>query len=233
MHATPNNQNTQNAQGSQNTAVKDIPAARAENMSKIYGAGDTKVVALDNVTVEFAPGEFTAIMGPSGSGKSTLMHCMAGLDTPTNGAAYLGTTDISQLGDKALTKLRRDRLGFIFQSFNLVPTLTAAENITLPIDVAGDKVDKDWFAEMTDRLGLTDRLGHRPSNSPAASNSAWHAPAPWWRDRRSSSATSRPATWTPTPRPRCWPSCAPPSTVTTRPSSSSPTTPGPPPTPTG
>ncbi len=166
MHATPNNQNTQNTQntqGSQNTAVKDIPAARAENMSKIYGAGDTKVVALDNVTVEFAPGEFTAIMGPSGSGKSTLMHCMAGLDTPTNGAAYLGTTDISQLGDKALTKLRRDRLGFIFQSFNLVPTLTAAENITLPIDVAGDKVDKDWFAEITDRLGLTDRLGHRPS----------------------------------------------------------------------
>ncbi|MGV0869066.1 ABC transporter ATP-binding protein [Corynebacterium kalidii] len=138
-------------------------AARAEGLTKTYGAGDTRVTALDDVTVDFTRGEFTAIMGPSGSGKSTLMHCMAGLDSPTSGSAFLGDTDISGLGDKALTALRRDRLGFIFQSFNLVPTLTAAENITLPIDIAGDKVDKEWFGEITARLGLTDRLGHRPS----------------------------------------------------------------------
>ncbi|MDN5582685.1 MAG: ABC transporter ATP-binding protein [Corynebacterium sp.] len=138
-------------------------AARAEGLTKTYGAGDTRVTALDDVSVDFTAGEFTAIMGPSGSGKSTLMHCMAGLDSPTSGSAFLGDTDISGLGDKALTRLRRDRLGFIFQSFNLVPTLTAAENITLPIDIAGDKVDKEWFAEITSRLGLTDRLGHRPS----------------------------------------------------------------------
>lgn len=138
-------------------------AARAEGLTKTYGAGDTRVTALDDVTVDFTAGEFTAIMGPSGSGKSTLMHCMAGLDSPTSGSAFLGDTDISGLGDKALTTLRRDRLGFIFQSFNLVPTLTAAENITLPIDIAGDNVDKEWFGEITSRLGLTDRLGHRPS----------------------------------------------------------------------
>lgn len=138
-------------------------AARAEGLTKTYGAGDTRVTALDDVTVDFTAGEFTAIMGPSGSGKSTLMHCMAGLDTPTSGSAFLGDTDISGLGDKALTTLRRDRLGFIFQSFNLVPTLTAAENITLPIDIAGDNVDGEWFGEITSRLGLTDRLGHRPS----------------------------------------------------------------------
>lgn len=146
-----------------NTSSTDTAAARADALTKTYGSGDTKVTALDNVSVSFAAGEFTAIMGPSGSGKSTLMHCMAGLDTPTSGSAWLGTTDLASLKDKELTKTRRDRLGFIFQSFNLVPTLTAAENITLPIDVAGDKVDKDWFAEITDRLGLTDRLGHRPS----------------------------------------------------------------------
>lgn len=139
------------------------PAARTVNLSRSFGRGEAAVTALEKVSLDIAAGEFTAIMGPSGSGKSTLMHCMAGLDTPSDGAAYLGETDISQLGDKALTKLRRDRLGFIFQSFNLVPTLTAAENITLPTDVAGDNVDKAWFAEITERLGLTDRLGHRPS----------------------------------------------------------------------
>ncbi|MDN6620180.1 MAG: ABC transporter ATP-binding protein, partial [Corynebacterium variabile] len=127
------------------------------------GSGDTKVTALDNVSVSFAAGEFTAIMGPSGSGKSTLMHCMAGLDTPTSGSAWLGTTDLASLKDKELTKTRRDRLGFIFQSFNLVPTLTAEENITLPIDIAGRKVDRAWFDEVTGRLGLTDRLSHRPA----------------------------------------------------------------------
>ncbi len=146
-----------------NTSSTDTAAARADALTKIYGSGDTKVTALDNVSVSFAAGEFTAIMGPSGSGKSTLMHCMAGLDTPTSGSAWLGTTDLASLTDKELTKTRRDRLGFIFQSFNLVPTLTAEENITLPTDIAGRKVDRAWFDEVTGRLGLTDRLSHRPA----------------------------------------------------------------------
>jgi len=146
-----------------NTSSTDTAAARADALTKIYGSGDTKVTALDNISVSFAAGEFTAIMGPSGSGKSTLMHCMAGLDTPTSGSAWLGTTDLASLKDKELTKTRRDRLGFIFQSFNLVPTLTAEENITLPTDIAGRKVDRTWFDEVTGRLGLTDRLSHRPA----------------------------------------------------------------------
>ncbi|AEK35442.1 ABC transporter ATP-binding protein [Corynebacterium variabile] len=146
-----------------NTSSTDTAAARADALTKTYGSGDTKVTALDNVSVSFAAGEFTAIMGPSGSGKSTLMHCMAGLDTPTSGSAWLGTTDLASLKDKELTKTRRDRLGFIFQSFNLVPTLTAEENITLPTDIAGRKVDRAWFDEVTGRLGLTDRLSHRPA----------------------------------------------------------------------
>ncbi len=139
------------------------PAARAVDLVKTYGEGDTQVVALDGVNVEFAANQFTAIMGPSGSGKSTLMHSMAGLDSFTSGSAFIGGTDLAGLNDKALTALRRDRLGFIFQSFNLVPTLTAAENITLPTDIAGKKVDDDWFEEVTRRLGLADRLSHRPS----------------------------------------------------------------------
>ncbi|NMB21950.1 MAG: ABC transporter ATP-binding protein [Corynebacterium sp.] len=138
-------------------------AARAVNLHKSYGQGDTMVTALDHVNVEFEARKFTAIMGPSGSGKSTLMHCMAGLDTATSGSAFIGDTDLSTLRDKEMTALRRDRLGFIFQSFNLVPTLTAAENITLPTDIAGRKVDQNWFEEVTSRLGLTDRLKHRPA----------------------------------------------------------------------
>ncbi|SDR72272.1 ABC transporter ATP-binding protein [Corynebacterium timonense] len=138
-------------------------AARAVDLVKTYGEGETEVVALDALSVEFAAGEFTAIMGPSGSGKSTLMHTMAGLDSFTSGSAYIGGTDLAGLGDKELTSLRRDRLGFIFQSFNLVPTLTAAENITLPTDIAGRKVDQEWFDEVTNRLGLAQRLRHRPS----------------------------------------------------------------------
>ena len=138
-------------------------AARAVSLVKTYGRGDTEVHALDGVDVEFARHEFTAIMGPSGSGKSTLMHLMAGLDAASGGSAYIGETDLSQLSDKELTALRRDRLGFIFQSFNLVPTLTAAENISLPTNVAGGKVDPDWFEEVTRRLGLTERLSHRPA----------------------------------------------------------------------
>lgn len=138
-------------------------AARAVDLFKQYGQGDTAVTALDHVDVEFARNTFTAIMGPSGSGKSTLMHTMAGLDSATSGSAFIGDTDMSQLSDKDITALRRDRLGFIFQSFNLVPTLTAAENITLPTDIAGNKVDKEWFDEVTTRLGLSERLDHRPA----------------------------------------------------------------------
>lgn len=138
-------------------------AARAVDLFKQYGSDDTAVVALDHVSIEFGKNEFTAIMGPSGSGKSTLMHTMAGLDSATSGSAFIGDTDISALNDKDITALRRDRLGFIFQSFNLVPTLTAAENITLPTDIAGKDVDKQWFEEVTRRLGLAERLEHRPA----------------------------------------------------------------------
>lgn len=138
-------------------------AARAVGLVKTYGRGYTEVRALDGVDVEFACHEFTAIMGPSGSGKSTLMHVMAGLDAASGGSAYIGETDLSQLSDKELTALRRDRLGFIFQSFNLVPTLTAAENISLPSNIAGGKVDPEWFEEVTRRLGLAERLSHRPA----------------------------------------------------------------------
>lgn len=143
--------------------MTNTPAARAVDLRKTYGEGDTQVVALDGVNVEFNRNEFTAIMGPSGSGKSTLMHVMAGLDSATEGSAFIGETDLSQLNDKEITALRRDRLGFIFQSFNLVPTLTAAENITLPTDIAGGKIDKQWFDEVTQRLGLAKRLTHRPA----------------------------------------------------------------------
>lgn len=145
------------------TATPKEPAARAIGLTKRYGAGDTAVTALDAVDVEFGRGEFTAIMGPSGSGKSTLMHCMAGLDAATSGEARIGDTELSALSDKEITALRRDRLGFVFQSFNLVPTLTAAENITLPVDIAGRTVDREWFDSITSRLGLTGRLSHRPS----------------------------------------------------------------------
>ena len=139
------------------------PAAVAVDLTKTYGTGDAAVRALDGVSLEFAAGRFTAVMGPSGSGKSTLMHCMAGLDTPTSGQAFIGDAEIGSLDDKALTQLRRDKVGFIFQAFNLVPTLTARENITLPIDLAGGKVDLDWLGQVTDQLRITERLGHRPS----------------------------------------------------------------------
>lgn len=150
-------------EGEEQVVDKREAAARAVSLVKTYGSGDTMVTALDSVSVEFARNQFTAIMGPSGSGKSTLMHTMAGLDSFTSGSAYIGETDLATLSDKELTALRRDRLGFIFQSFNLVPTLTAAENITLPTDIAGGKIDKAWFDEITQRLGLAQRLTHRPS----------------------------------------------------------------------
>lgn len=138
-------------------------AARAIDLVKTYGHGEAKVTALDHVDIGFEKNRFTAIMGPSGSGKSTLMHCMAALDSPTSGQTYIGDTELSELNEKQITTLRRDRLGFIFQAFNLVPTLTAAENITLPLDVSGKKVDSSWFQEVTTRLGLAERLSHRPS----------------------------------------------------------------------
>jgi putative ABC transport system ATP-binding protein len=138
-------------------------AARVAGAVKVYGAGDTAVRALDGVDVDFPAGRFTAIMGPSGSGKSTLMHCAAGLDTLTSGAAYIGDTELGALDDRRLTLLRRDRVGFVFQAFNLVPTLTVAENITLPLDLAGKRGDQEWIDALVDVVGLRDRLRHRPS----------------------------------------------------------------------
>ena len=139
------------------------PAARGRSLTKVFGEGDTRVVALDGVDVDFARGRFTAIMGPSGSGKSTLMHCMAGLDSVTSGQAFIGDVDLSTLDDKALTVLRRDRIGFVFQAFNLLPTLTAMENITLPMDIAGRTPDRAWVDTVIDTVGLRPRLSHRPS----------------------------------------------------------------------
>jgi putative ABC transport system ATP-binding protein len=137
-------------------------AARTDHLTKVYGQGDTRVVALDDVTVDFPRGQFTAIMGPSGSGKSTLMHCLAGLDSASEGSVHIGEVDITRLDDKRLTLLRRDAVGFVFQAFNLLPTLTALENITLPIDIAGRKPDRAWLDTVIDTVGLRDRLGHKP-----------------------------------------------------------------------
>jgi putative ABC transport system ATP-binding protein len=145
------------------TATLVKSAARAVNVSKSYGDGDNTVHALDDVSVGLGAGEFTAIMGPSGSGKSTLLHVLAGLDRPTGGEIYIGDTEITKLKDKALTLLRRDQIGFIFQSFNLLPTLTAAENIVLPIKIAGRKPDAFWVQSIVETVGLTERLSHRPS----------------------------------------------------------------------
>ncbi|MEV5002270.1 ABC transporter ATP-binding protein [Nocardioides sp. LML1-1-1.1] len=138
-------------------------AARAVDLFKVYGRGDSEVRALDGVSIDLAAGEFTAIMGPSGSGKSTLMHCLAALDSPTSGQVVIGDTDLSRLKDKALTALRRDDIGFVFQAFNLVPTLSARENILLPLSLAGRKPDQDWFDLVVDTVDLRDRLGHRPA----------------------------------------------------------------------
>jgi putative ABC transport system ATP-binding protein len=141
----------------------DVAAVRAVGVWKRYGGGQTQVDALADVTAEFGKGRFTAIMGPSGSGKSTLLHCLAGLDRPTDGQVFLGEVEVTRLPDKQLTHLRRDRIGFVFQAFNLVPTLTALENITLPLDLAGRKPDQDWLTTVIDSIGLMDRLAHKPS----------------------------------------------------------------------
>jgi putative ABC transport system ATP-binding protein len=138
-------------------------AARAVEATKVYGSGDAAVRALDGVTVEFPAGRFTAIMGPSGSGKSTLMHCVAGLDSLTSGRVYLGEVELGALSDRELTQLRRQRVGFVFQSFNLLPTLSALENITLPAALAGESPDPTWLEHVIATVGLGDRLGHLPS----------------------------------------------------------------------
>lgn len=145
----------------QNTA--DRTAIRAHELRKVYGHGDTAVAALDGVSVDFGVGRFTAIMGPSGSGKSTLMHCLAYLDTPTSGQVLLGETELTQLPDPELTRIRRDRIGFVFQSFNLLPMLSAKDNILLPLELGGRKPDQQWMSTLIDVLGLEDRLTHRPS----------------------------------------------------------------------
>ncbi len=154
------------AQPDRDRTTPDVPAARARTLSKVYGAGGSAVRALDAVDVDFAAGAFTAIMGPSGSGKSTLMHLLAGLDTATSGSAYLGTTETTRLGDAELTRLRRDRIGFVFQSFNLLPMFTAEQNILLPLELAGSRVDaevREWFDTLVTTLGLGGRLTHRPA----------------------------------------------------------------------
>jgi putative ABC transport system ATP-binding protein len=143
--------------------ASSVAAARATNAVKVYGSGDTEVRALDDVTVDFEAGRFTAIMGPSGSGKSTLMHCVAGLDTLTSGQVFIADTDLTTLSDKELTQVRRDKVGFVFQSFNLIPTLNALENITLPLDLAGRKPEAGWVDQVVQTVGLGDRLTHRPS----------------------------------------------------------------------
>src|SRR4051812_24497021 len=148
---------TKAAQGKQRSV------ARAINATKVYGKGDTAVRALDDVTVDIPAQRFTAVMGPSGSGKSTLMHCMAGLDDLTSGQVFIGDVDLGSLSDKQLTLLRRRRVGFVFQSFNLVPTLTALENITLPSLLAGTKPQREWLDAVVDTVDLSDRLSHRPS----------------------------------------------------------------------
>jgi putative ABC transport system ATP-binding protein len=144
-------------------STHDGVAASAKDLTKTYGKGEAEVRALDGVTVDLMKGEFTAVMGPSGSGKSTLMHCLAALDTPTSGEAIVDGTSLGSLKDKDLTTLRRERVGFVFQSFNLVPTLSAEENILLPLSLAGRKPDRAWFDQVVDAVGLRPRLGHRPS----------------------------------------------------------------------
>ncbi|MGI9595616.1 MAG: ABC transporter ATP-binding protein [Acidimicrobiales bacterium] len=138
-------------------------AAYSVGASKVYGSGDTEVNALRDVTVQFPKGRFTSIMGPSGSGKSTLMQCMAGLDRLTSGETYVGDVSLATLNDKQLTQLRRDKIGFIFQAYNLIPTLSAEENITLPMDLAGMKHDGEWLGQVVEATGLADRMDHRPN----------------------------------------------------------------------
>jgi putative ABC transport system ATP-binding protein len=145
------------------TPTAQAPAARAENLSKIYGDGPARVTALDQLSLEIGARSFTAIMGPSGSGKSTLLHCMAGLDSADAGQLWIGGTEITALPERRLTRLRRDHVGFVFQAYNLLPALTAADNITLPLDIAGRSADRAWLSTVVDAVGLGSRLRHRPA----------------------------------------------------------------------
>ncbi|MFF0447558.1 ABC transporter ATP-binding protein [Streptomyces sp. NPDC004609] len=160
--AGPTGPGTVTARGADGGSGSGPAAARVVDAVKVYGRGDTEVRALDGVSLGFPAGRFTAIMGPSGSGKSTLMQCAAGLDTLTSGSALIGDTDLGGLDDRGLTVLRRERIGFVFQSFHLIPTLTVAENITLPVDLAGRRPDPAWLDTLIDTVGLRDRLHHRP-----------------------------------------------------------------------
>ena len=154
---------TSTVDGQRPSTLGTAPAARIIEGVKIYGTGPAAVRALDAISAEFTAGAFTAIMGPSGSGKSTLLHCLAGLDRLTSGQVLLGDVELTKLDDKAMTLLRRERIGFVFQAFNLVPTLTARENVTLPLTLGGKKPDQSWLAELAGALGIADRLGHRPA----------------------------------------------------------------------
>lgn len=199
-------------------------AVSAQHLVKNYGKGETAVAALRDVSIDFAKGRFTAIMGPSGSGKSTLMHLLAGLDTADSGHIHLGDTEITGLNDTQLTTLRRENVGFVFQAFNLVPTLTAEQNILLPIELAGGKADLEWFDFIVDVLGLKDRLKHRPHELSGGSSSASPSHAPCSPGRTCCSAMSPPATWTPAPARRSSPCSAAAARNWGRPSSWSPTT---------
>ena len=200
------------------TTPSGRPAARAVDATKIYGTGDTAVVALDGVSSTCPPGAFTAIMGPSGSGKSTLIHCLAGLDTSTVGQVFIGDDDLGRLSDRQLTRLRRDRIGFVFQSFNLVPTLTAGRTSPCPWPSPAARPDPAWIDEVIATVGLGDRLGHRPSELSGGQQQRVAVARALVAGPRSSSPTSRPATSTPAAAPRSSASCAAPSTSSARPS---------------
>ena len=182
-------------------------AAATVDATKVYGTHSTEVRALDSVSVAFETAWFSAIMGPSGSGKSTLLHCIAGLDTLTSGKAFIGDVDLSTLDDNHLTELRRDRVGFIFQSFNLVPTLTALENITLPLRLAGRKGESEWIDRIVETVGLEDRVRHRPTELSGGQQQRVAIAARWRASPRSSSPTNPPATSIPIRAPKCCRSC--------------------------
>jgi len=188
-----------------------VAAARIVNATKTYGSGDTEVHALNDVTAAFERGMFTAIMGPSGSGKSTLLHCTAGLDSLTAGDVYIGDVELGTLSDKQLTLLRRKSVGFVFQAYNLVPTLTARENVLLPLLIAGDDPDQAWFDQVVGILGLGDRLSHKPSELSGGQQQRVAAAGPWCHGPRSCSPTSPAATSTRKRQQSCSTSCAGPS----------------------
>jgi putative ABC transport system ATP-binding protein len=192
-------------------ATQETVAASARGLTKTYGRGDTQVHALRGIDLDLPRGRFTAIMGPSGSGKSTLMHCLAGLDQASGGTVTVAGTDLGSLDDDALTTFRREHVGFVFQSFNLLPMLTALQNIVLPLELGGVRIDgatSERAHTLAETLGVADRLGHRPRSCPVASSSGLRSPGPWSRVRTCCSPTSPPGTWTAPRRRRCWGTCA-------------------------